>query len=145
MPNLLGGEERFENTRANFGPNATAHVRNRQPHARSLVWARVMSRDAHAQLATLGHRVARVHDQVHQRLFDLQGKFGAIARHSNLPASMVIIQRINLGLYSVLASLGATANWRRIAEEIWPSVRGPASTVLGQEEEAWLASHASAD
>jgi len=73
-----------------------------------------------------------------QRLFDLQGRFGEIAKYSNLPASMVIIQRINLGLYSVLASLGATANWRRIAEEIWPSVHGPASTPLGREEAAWL-------
>jgi predicted unusual protein kinase regulating ubiquinone biosynthesis (AarF/ABC1/UbiB family) len=73
-----------------------------------------------------------------QRLFDLQGKFGEIAKYSNLPASMVIIQRINLGLYSVLASLGATANWRRIAEEIWPSVRGPAATELGRQEAEWL-------
>ncbi|MBV9253015.1 MAG: AarF/ABC1/UbiB kinase family protein, partial [Actinobacteria bacterium] len=78
-----------------------------------------------------------------QRLFDLQGRFGEIAKYSNLPASMVIIQRINLGLYSVLASLGATANWRRIAEELWPSVRGAASTDLGRQEEAWLASHSS--
>jgi len=52
---------------------------------------------------------------------------------------MVIIQRINLGLYSVLASLGATANWRRIAEEIWPMVRGTPSTELGRKEAAWLA------
>ena len=76
-----------------------------------------------------------------QRLFDLQGRFGEIAKYSNLPASMVIIQRINLGLYSVLASLGATANWRRIAEEIWPSVHGPASTDLGRQEATWLATH----
>jgi predicted unusual protein kinase regulating ubiquinone biosynthesis (AarF/ABC1/UbiB family) len=74
-----------------------------------------------------------------QRLFDLQGRFGEVAKWANLPASMVIIQRINLGLYSVLASLGATANWRRVAEEIWPSVRGPASTELGRQEAAWLA------
>jgi predicted unusual protein kinase regulating ubiquinone biosynthesis (AarF/ABC1/UbiB family) len=74
-----------------------------------------------------------------QRLFDLSGKFGDIARYANIPASMVIIQRINLGLYSVLASLNATANWRRIAEELWPMVRGPASTDLGRQEAAWLA------
>ena len=73
-----------------------------------------------------------------QRLFDLQGKFGDIAKYANVPASMVIIQRINLGLYSVLASLGATANWRRVAEEIWPLVRGAASTELGRQEAAWL-------
>jgi predicted unusual protein kinase regulating ubiquinone biosynthesis (AarF/ABC1/UbiB family) len=74
-----------------------------------------------------------------QRLFDLQGRFGDIAKYANVPASMVIIQRINLGLYSVLASLNATANWRRIAEELWPMVRGPASTELGRQEAAWLA------
>ena len=75
-----------------------------------------------------------------QRLFDLRGKFGDIAKYANIPPSMVIIQRINMGMYSVLAQLGATANWRLIAEEIWPMVQGPPSTELGHKEAAWLAS-----
>ena len=38
----------------------------------------------------------------------------------------MILQRINLGLFAVLGELSATANWRAIAEEIWPFVHGPA-------------------
>ena len=45
---------------------------------------------------------------------------------------MVIIQRINLGLFAVLGELGATGNWRRIAEEIWPFVDGPAVDAAGR-------------
>ena len=53
-------------------------------------------------------------------------------RHANLPPAFVIVQRINLGLFAVLAALGATANWRRLAEEMWPWVEGPPSTPLGR-------------
>ena len=54
---------------------------------------------------------------------------------------MVIIQRINLGLYAILGQLHATANWRRIAEELWTFVGGPPSTDLGRREATWLAAH----
>jgi hypothetical protein len=37
----------------------------------------------------------------------------------------------------VLGELSATANWRAIAEEIWPFTHGPASTPMGQAEAAW--------
>jgi hypothetical protein len=57
-----------------------------------------------------------------------------------MPPSMVIIQRINMGLYSVLAQLNATANWRLVAEELWPMTEGPPSTEMGRKEAAWLAS-----
>jgi hypothetical protein len=49
----------------------------------------------------------------------------------------VILQRINLGLFAVLGELSATANWRAIAEEIWPFTHGPASTPMGRAEAAW--------
>jgi predicted unusual protein kinase regulating ubiquinone biosynthesis (AarF/ABC1/UbiB family) len=75
-----------------------------------------------------------------QRLFDMQGRFGDVAKWSNMPPSMVIIQRINMGLYSVLAQLNATANWRLVAEELWPMTEGPPSTEMGRKEAAWLAS-----
>jgi predicted unusual protein kinase regulating ubiquinone biosynthesis (AarF/ABC1/UbiB family) len=74
-----------------------------------------------------------------QRLFDVTGRFGEIAKWANLPPHFVIVQRINMGLYSLLASLGATANWKRIAEELWPMTQGPPSTELGRKEAAWLA------
>ena len=37
------------------------------------------------------------------------------------------------------AVCGATANFRRIAEELWPIVDGPPSTPMGEAEAAWLA------
>jgi len=39
----------------------------------------------------------------------------------------------------VLGELSATADWRAIAEEIWPFVHGPAATPMGQAEAAWRA------
>ena len=53
---------------------------------------------------------------------------------------MVIIQRINLGLYALFGELHATANWRRIAEELWPLVDGPPSTPMGEAIAAWESS-----
>ena len=77
-----------------------------------------------------------------RQMFDLTGPHGEIMKAANVPPSFVIIQRINLGLYAVLGELNATANWRRIAEEIWPFVDGPPSTPLGEEEAAWRAQSA---
>ena len=48
------------------------------------------------------------------------------------------------GLYAVLGSLNATANWRRIAEEIWPFRNGPPSTPIGEAEARWAAAQAPA-
>jgi predicted unusual protein kinase regulating ubiquinone biosynthesis (AarF/ABC1/UbiB family) len=63
---------------------------------------------------------------------------GEVAKYGNIPPMLVLIQRINLGLYAVLANLNAEANWRRIAEELWPMVNAGPSTSLGREEAAWL-------
>jgi predicted unusual protein kinase regulating ubiquinone biosynthesis (AarF/ABC1/UbiB family) len=77
-----------------------------------------------------------------RRMFDASGPYGPIMRAANVPPSFVIIQRINLGLYAILGSLRATANFRRIAEELWPFVDGSPSTELGRVEAAWFASQA---
>ena len=69
-----------------------------------------------------------------RRFFDARGP---LAPYSDVPRAYVVLQRINLGLYAVLGSLHATANWRRIAEEIWPFVNGPASTPIGEAEARW--------
>ena len=53
------------------------------------------------------------------------GPYGPVIKAANLPASFVIIQRINLGLMAILGDLHATANFRRIADELWPWVDGP--------------------
>jgi predicted unusual protein kinase regulating ubiquinone biosynthesis (AarF/ABC1/UbiB family) len=71
-----------------------------------------------------------------RRFFDARSP---LAPYSNVPREYVIMQRINLGLYAVLGSLNATANWRRIAEEIWPFRNGPPSTPIGEAEAAWEA------
>jgi predicted unusual protein kinase regulating ubiquinone biosynthesis (AarF/ABC1/UbiB family) len=76
------------------------------------------------------------------RYFDPTGPHGPIIRAANLPPSFVIIQRINLGLMAILGDLAATANYRRIANELWPWVDGPPSTELGEAEADWLAARA---
>jgi len=72
--------------------------------------------------------------QIVRRFFDARGP---LAPYSDVPRAYVILQRINLGLYAVLGSLNATANWRRISEEIWPFVSGPPSTPIGEAEARW--------
>ena len=58
---------------------------------------------------------------------------------ANVPPSFALIQRINLGLVAIQAELGATGDWRGIAEELWPWVNGAPVTELGEQEAAWLA------
>ena len=75
---------------------------------------------------------------VARRFFDLRSP---VAGYISVPQSYVILQRINLGLFAVLGELSATADWRAIAEEIWPFVQGPPSTPMGQAEATWRARH----
>jgi predicted unusual protein kinase regulating ubiquinone biosynthesis (AarF/ABC1/UbiB family) len=71
-----------------------------------------------------------------RRFFDVRNPVTTYAR---IPRSYVILQRINLGLFGLLGELTATANWRAIAEEIWPFVLGPPSTPIGAAEAAgWV-------
>jgi predicted unusual protein kinase regulating ubiquinone biosynthesis (AarF/ABC1/UbiB family) len=74
---------------------------------------------------------------VARRFFDVRSP---IAPYAGIPRSYVILQRINLGLFALLGELSATADWRAIAEEIWPFVQGPPSTPMGEAEAAWRAS-----
>jgi predicted unusual protein kinase regulating ubiquinone biosynthesis (AarF/ABC1/UbiB family) len=69
-----------------------------------------------------------------RRFFDLRSP---VAKYVAIPRSYVVLQRINLGLFAVLGDLRATADWRGIAEEIWPFVQGPPSTPIGEAEVAW--------
>ena len=71
--------------------------------------------------------------------FDANGPYAHVARAANIPPAFVITQRINLGLTAVLGRLHATANFRAIAEELWPFIAGPPSTPMGEAEAAWLA------
>lgn len=72
-------------------------------------------------------------------LFDASSEHGELMRTLNVPPSFVVLQRITLGLMGLFARLEATANWRKIAEELWPFVSGPPSTATGETIEAWRA------
>ena len=64
-----------------------------------------------------------------------------ISQYATVPRAFVFIQRINLGLYALLGELGATGNYRRVAEELWPFMLAEPSTDIGVAEAAWLAAH----
>ena len=74
--------------------------------------------------------------QVARRYFDGRTNFGDVMEYAGMPPSMVVLQRINLGLLAILGRLEATANWRRVAFELWPDA-APPSTALGREEAMW--------
>jgi predicted unusual protein kinase regulating ubiquinone biosynthesis (AarF/ABC1/UbiB family) len=75
---------------------------------------------------------------VRRRFFDFRSPLAAYAA---IPRSYVILQRINLGLFALLGELSATADWRCIAEEIWPFVQAPPCTPIGAAEAGWQARH----
>jgi predicted unusual protein kinase regulating ubiquinone biosynthesis (AarF/ABC1/UbiB family) len=71
---------------------------------------------------------------VTRRFFDFRSP---LAAYVEIPRSYVILQRINLGLFALLGELSATADWRCIAEEIWPFIQGPPCTPIGAAEARW--------
>jgi predicted unusual protein kinase regulating ubiquinone biosynthesis (AarF/ABC1/UbiB family) len=72
-----------------------------------------------------------------RRFFFGRATHGDAVKHADMPARWTILQRINVGLFAILGRLGAEANFRRIAEEMWPTTDGPPSTPLGQAEAEW--------
>jgi predicted unusual protein kinase regulating ubiquinone biosynthesis (AarF/ABC1/UbiB family) len=75
-----------------------------------------------------------------RRFFDVRSP---VAQYAGIPRSYVVLQRINLGLFALLGEMKATANWRAIAEEIWPFMQAPPTTPIGVAEQPWLASRPS--
>jgi predicted unusual protein kinase regulating ubiquinone biosynthesis (AarF/ABC1/UbiB family) len=75
-----------------------------------------------------------------RRFFDVRSP---LAQWVSVPRSYVILQRINLGLFAILGELTATADWRAIAEEIWPFIQGPPATPMGEAEAVWRAGRSS--
>ena len=72
-----------------------------------------------------------------RRFFDVRSP---VAQYARIPRSYVVLQRINLGLFALLGEMKSTANWRAIAEEIWPFMQAPPTTPMGVAEQPWLAS-----
>jgi predicted unusual protein kinase regulating ubiquinone biosynthesis (AarF/ABC1/UbiB family) len=77
-----------------------------------------------------------------RRFFDVRSP---VAQYARIPRSYVVLQRINLGLFALLGEMQATANWRAVAEEIWPFMDVPPSTPMGVAEHDWLATRPSLD
>ena len=77
--------------------------------------------------------------EVVRRFFLGRATHGDAVKYADMPARWTILQRINVGLIAILGRLGAEANFRRIAEELWPITDAPPSTMLGSEEAAWCA------
>jgi cytochrome P450 len=71
-----------------------------------------------------------------RRVYDPLGEWGDIVKRFTMPKDNVVLARIDLGLWSVLASLGGTQDWRGISDEIWGV--GPPVTEMGRAEAAWL-------
>jgi hypothetical protein len=55
--------------------------------------------------------------RVVQRMYDPFGETAAVIREFHLPKDVLFLNRIYVGLNSVLAALGACADWRGIYEE----------------------------
>jgi predicted unusual protein kinase regulating ubiquinone biosynthesis (AarF/ABC1/UbiB family) len=72
-------------------------------------------------------------------LFDRESP---IAQYATVPAAFVLIQRINMGLYAIFGQLGATGNYRRISEEIWPMTKRAPSTPMGEAAARWQVARA---
>ncbi len=78
-----------------------------------------------------------------QRNFDPIGEWSDISRGMGIgPESKdwTFLMRIQLGLYSVLGALGATADWRAVHEELRKG--DPPQTDLGRQHQTWKAARA---
>ncbi len=74
-----------------------------------------------------------------RQIFETGGDHGELKKVLNVPPSFVVLQRINLGLIALFGQLESTANWRRIAEELWPFVNAGPSTPMGEAIAEWSA------
>jgi predicted unusual protein kinase regulating ubiquinone biosynthesis (AarF/ABC1/UbiB family) len=70
--------------------------------------------------------------------------FDETLRWANVPGPFVMLQRVNLALVNILGRLNATANWRRISEELFPFTDDTPSTPMGEREAEWWASKVAA-
>ncbi|MDQ3992012.1 MAG: AarF/ABC1/UbiB kinase family protein [Actinomycetota bacterium] len=68
-------------------------------------------------------------------MMDPRNEWWSFVRHLNLPRWALLLYRLELGLFAVLAQLGATANWHRMTREFYGA---EPSTDLGRAEADWL-------
>ncbi len=72
-----------------------------------------------------------------EHVFKPQGKFAPVSKQVNMPRDFVFVNRIQWGIHSILAQLGATGNWNRIHREYL--VGAPPSTEMGKQDFEWRA------
>lgn len=68
-----------------------------------------------------------------KQVFKPDGKYGNLSKRLNMPRDFVFVNRIQWGVHSVLAHLGARANFHRIERELL--FGDPPSTELGRQDE----------
>ena len=71
---------------------------------------------------------------------DPRNRYGDTLRRLNMPSDYLLLNRIQWGLYSVLARLGARGDWRAIRDEYLHD-DAPPSTHLGALDAAWWFDH----
>lgn len=72
-------------------------------------------------------------------LMDPHSEWWGFIRRLNLPRWSILQYRLELGLFAVLAQLGASGNWHRITMEFYGE--DEPSTTLGRAEWDWLGEH----
>lgn len=70
-------------------------------------------------------------------MMDVKNPWWAFLRLLNLPRWAILLFRLEIGLFAVLAQLEAEANWHKITMEFYDDC--PPSTELGKLEHDWLA------
>lgn len=73
-------------------------------------------------------------------LLDVTDPWWGFVRKLNLPRWTILLYRLELALFAVLAQLETTGNWHRLTMEFYGEE--PPSTTLGQQEWDWLESRA---
>ena len=68
---------------------------------------------------------------------DPRGGFTDMMRRLNLPPEFLVLNRIQWGINSIMAMLGAHNRWRRISREFW--FGDPPATPMGEEEAPFIA------
>ena len=68
--------------------------------------------------------------------FDPRSHAFQTLRKVGVPGIMITFNRMSFGVASLMARLGATANWQAIARELWCGE--PSGTTLGKQEQRWL-------
>jgi len=70
-------------------------------------------------------------------VFAPDGPFKGMSKQLNMPPDFVLVNRIQWGVWSILAQLGASADWGAMHQELL--AEAPPSTELGRLDAAWRA------